>query len=173
MFYVRLSALLSLMVLAVGCGSLRPANPDVRRTTRPGGTVDNTSHIRTDLVQHAQELLNTRYQWGGNRPNEGFDCSGLVVYLYQNAGLDNIARVSRDQAKQGKEVRRQQARPGDLVFYKKSAAGKVFHVSVVVEATPTELWVIHATSSRGVIREDVLASPYWRPKIYQVRNVFF
>lgn len=166
---------LSCLLLLASCGAFKPANsPDRRAPTRTTRGVtepdDPTSYIRTDITQHAQELLGTRYKWGGNRPNEGFDCSGFVVYLYQNAGLDDIARTSRDQAKQGRNVSPRDARPGDLVFYKKPG-GNVFHVSVVVLSNPGELWVIHATSSRGVYRENILASSYWKPKMYQIRDV--
>ena len=160
--------LLSLLLLLTGCGAFKPAGGgSTAKSTRPSGSP--TSAIRTDIVTHAQELLGIRYKFGGNNPRDGFDCSGLTRYLYQYAGLD-LNRVSRDQAGEGREVRRDRARPGDLVFYKRPG-GKVFHVSVVVAAGPDELWVIHATSSRGVIRENVLASSYWRPKIYQVRDV--
>ena len=121
------------------------------------------------MVTHAQELLGTRYKYGGNSPKEGFDCSGFVRYLYNYEGL-NIARVSRDQAKEGKEIRPIDARPGDLVFFRRGSQ-PVFHVSMIVAANPGELWVIHPTSSRGVIRENILASSYWKPKIYKVKNV--
>lgn len=156
------------LVVVVSCAALRPApDRDDPRVERRG---DVTSHLRTAIVAQAQGLLNVPYKYGGNRPNEGFDCSGLVVYLYQNAGLDYLPRTSRTQAKMGYRIDRQDARPGDLVFFKRKG-GPVFHVSVVVQATPTELWVVHSTSSRGVIREDVLANSYWRPKISEVRNV--
>ncbi len=163
------------LLLLISCSALKPTGSSTTNRGRaprpPSGAVygDATSFIRTDITQHAQELLGTAYKWGGNRPGEGFDCSGLVVYLYQNAGLD-LNRVSRDQAKQGNQIKLSEARPGDLVFFKRPG-GAVFHVSVVVLAAAGELWVIHSTSSRGVIRENVLASSYWKPKLHQVRRV--
>ncbi len=164
--------LLCLLVLS-GCGALRPADGPSRTGSRPprsGNTgSDATAAIRADIVAHAEELMGIPYKFGGNKPKQGFDCSGFTRYLYQYAGLD-LERVSRDQATQGKEVRPERARPGDLVFYKRSGQ-PVFHVSVVVAAGPGELWVIHSTSSRGVIRENVLASSYWKGKIWQVRDV--
>ena len=164
---------LSCLFLVASCNAFKPANPTVRtpgQSTRVArGSEDPNSWIRTDITNHAQELMGIPYKYGGNRPREGFDCSGLVVYLYQGAGLD-MARTSRQQAKQGKVVNTSEARPGDLVFYKRRG-GEVFHVSVVVLSKPGELWVIHATSSRGVIRENILASSYWKPKMYQIRNV--
>ena len=138
--------------------------------TRGGNRPSPTSFIRTDIISHAQELMGINYKFGGNRPDQGFDCSGFVRYLYQNSGMD-IERVARDQATQGKRIDATKARPGDLVFYKRKDGKPVFHVSVVVQSTPSELWVIHATSSRGVVRENILASSYWRPLIYQVRDV--
>lgn len=126
------------------------------------------TYIRADIVNHAQELLGLKYKFGGNNPSQGFDCSGLVLYLYQNAGVD-IERVSREQAKQGENIPISKAKPGDLVFYKRKGKA-VHHVSVIVDAGINKLEVIHATS-RGVVRENVLESRYWEPLIYQVRDI--
>lgn len=157
------------LLLFTSCGLFKPADTTSgRRPTAPRTGESPTAYIRADIVDHAQELLGLKYKFGGNNPRQGFDCSGFVLYLYQNAGID-IARVSRDQAKQGKAIPIQSAKPGDLVFYKRGTGG-VFHVSVIVEAGINKLVVIHATNS-GVIREDVLESRYWEPKIFQVRDI--
>ncbi len=121
-------------------------------------------------MSEAEGLLGIRYKYGGNTPREGFDCSGFVKYLYNDQGLD-IHRVSRDQAKQGQQIDPARAKPGDLVFYRRGANQPVFHVSMIVDARPGEIWVIHPTSSRGVIRENILASSYWKPKIYTVKDL--
>ena len=165
--------LLLLLTLLAGCGLFAPVDTvdTTRRRSpapaRPGGSP--TSYIRADIVEHAGELLGVPYKYGGNSPREGFDCSGLVRFVYSGAGLP-IERVSREQAKQGKLVRPNDARPGDLVFFKRGT-GPVFHVSVIERVAPGEVWVVHATSSRGVIRENIMASTYWKPKIYQIRDV--
>lgn len=162
------------LLFFTGCNLFKPADPVSKRPVPRGGagtgTVDPTGAIRYDIVDHARELLGIKYKYGGNKPKEGFDCSGFTRYLYQNAGLD-LPRVSRDQANLGKLKNFGNARPGDLVFYRKGRPASVFHVSVVVDVKPGELWVVHATSSRGVFRENILASSYWKPKIYQVRDV--
>ncbi len=149
--------------------------PRVRtRTTpdpRPAPTASGpTAVVRNQLVSEAEALLGIRYKYGGNTPGEGFDCSGFVKYLYNDQGLD-IQRVSRDQARQGQEIDPARAKPGDLVFYRRAANQPVFHVSMIVDARPGEIWVIHPTSSRGVIRENILASSYWKPKIYAVKDL--
>ena len=147
----------------------RPDRPPVEEVelTAPAGPA---AGVRNELVRQAETLLGVRYKYGGNTPREGFDCSGFVKYLYNDQGLD-IHRVSRDQATQGSPIDPARAQPGDLVFYRRGPSQPVFHVSMVVAAAPGEIWVIHPTSSRGVIRENILASSYWRPKIYGVRDL--
>ena len=66
----------------------------------------------------------------------------------------------------GKAIDIEDARSGDLIFYKKN--GRVFHVSIISEGSGAELRVIHSTTSRGVIEEDILASPYWSDKMYKI-----
>ncbi|TXF88292.1 NlpC/P60 family protein [Neolewinella aurantiaca] len=160
-----------LPVLFTGCGLFKPVD-STGGTRSPGssGSASGgaTAFIRADIVDHAKELMGLRYKYGGNKPSEGFDCSGFVLYLYQNAGID-INRVSRDQAKQGKSVPLSKARPGDLVFFKRNGKA-VHHVSVIVETGINKLIVVHATNS-GVIRENILESRYWEPMLYQVRDI--
>lgn len=162
-----------LPVLFTSCGLFKPVDTtggtrSPRTTnTRPGGA-GATAYIRADIVDHAKELMGLKYKYGGNNPRQGFDCSGFVLYLYQNAGID-IERVSREQAKQGRSVPVNKAKPGDLVFFKRRGKA-VHHVSVIVEAGVNKLIVVHATNS-GVIRENILESRYWEPMIYQVRDI--
>jgi cell wall-associated NlpC family hydrolase len=79
-----------------------------------GGAVDGEM-----LVAKAQEQLGVPYVWGGESLAEGgFDCSGLLQWTYKQFGID-IPRVSRDQATVGREVSAAEARPGDLVFFKR------------------------------------------------------
>ena len=152
----------------------RPAKPTAPPTSREEKRRDHAaaplSTVRKNLVSEAEGLLGVRYKYGGNTPREGFDCSGLVKYIYNDQGLD-IHRVSRDQARQGTPVKANQAQAGDLVFYRRGANQPVFHVSLVVDARPGQIWVIHSTTSRGVIREDILASSYWKPKIYTIKRM--
>lgn len=85
------------------------------------GTVDLTDGAGSTptgerVVALAKEQLGTPYVWGGDTPG-GFDCSGFVQYVMNEAGVD-VPRVSRDQARAGRPVAGlADARPGDLVFF--------------------------------------------------------
>ncbi len=61
----------------------------------------------------------------------------------------------------------EKAQPGDLVFFKRDK-GPIFHVSIITAYEKGSLQVIHSTSSRGVIIENILSSPYWNNKIHKV-----
>ncbi|MBB4080187.1 cell wall-associated NlpC family hydrolase [Lewinella aquimaris] len=148
----------------------KPAAKPVARKATPPVLTGSTAAVRGKLITEAERFIGVRYKYGGNNPREGFDCSGFVKYLYNDQGLD-IHRVSRDQARQGTQINASAAKPGDLVFYRRGANQPVFHVSMVVATGPGEIWVIHPTSSRGVIRENILASSYWKPKIYTIRTL--
>ena len=70
------------------------------------------------------------YKWGGSSPEEGFDCSGLVQWAYDEAGI-SLPRTTDQQfvAPGGIEVGRHDLRPGDLVFFRDST-GYVHHVGI-------------------------------------------
>jgi peptidoglycan DL-endopeptidase CwlO len=60
-------------------------------------------------------FLGTPYVWGGEQPS-GFDCSGLVQYVYRRLGMD-LPRVAADQYSAGPHVTADALLPGDLVFF--------------------------------------------------------
>src|SRR5205085_3302237 len=63
----------------------------------------------------ARRFVGVRYRWGGETPR-GFDCSGLVMYVYGRLGV-RLPRVTYGQWHAGRHVARARLRPGDLVFF--------------------------------------------------------
>jgi cell wall-associated NlpC family hydrolase len=110
-----------------------------------------------DILFRAIGLVGTPYRWGGNTPAGGFDCSGLVDYIYRTAARITLPRTSRDMATMdGRNVRRMtQLASGDLVFF--DINGAISHVGVYVGKGR----FVHAPNSGGTVRLDDIDGPYW------------
>ena len=135
------------------------------------GIVAPSAEAATDgpmqgLLRRAFTLLGTPYRWGGNSPDRGFDCSGLVGYVYRTAlGID-LPRISRDQARAGERVADRAAMAaGDLVFF--GRRGRVDHVGIYIG----EGKFVHAPSRGKDVMVSSLDEGYWGSKFMQARRV--
>ncbi|KYN79074.1 hypothetical protein A0J52_07310 [Clostridium sporogenes] len=75
----------------------------------------NASNITRRIVEYSKQFIGVPYVWGGTSPS-GFDCSGLVQYVYAHFGY-NLYRISEEQINNGIEVSKGELKPGDLVFF--------------------------------------------------------
>ena len=109
--------------------------------------------VQNDAVlSQAMSLLGTKYRSGGADPR-GFDCSGFTSYVYGLKGI-SIGRSSRDQYARNTPIKRNQIRPGDLVFFSGSTIGSdVGHVGIVTEVdrSADTFLFIHSSSRGGVV----------------------
>src|ERR1700682_2639208 len=81
-------------------------------------TYDGASDARAAPIVEAMLTVGTRYRYGGDSPETGFDCSGLVTHVFQSAWGVALPRSVEGQSRVGKPVRRLvELQPGDLVFY--------------------------------------------------------
>ena len=85
-----------------------------------------------DIVKLAEHYLGVPYVWGGTTP-KGFDCSGLLQFLYKQEGID-IPRVTYDQFRAGVAIPKGKLRAGDAVFFKGSDSknGLPGHVGIYI-----------------------------------------
>lgn len=111
-----------------------------------------------DVLFRAIALVGTPYHWGGNTPAGGFDCSGLVDYIYRAAADILLPHSSREMARlDGRQVKRMaELASGDLVFF--DIGGEISHVGVYVGKGR----FVHAPNSGGTVRLDDIDGPYWR-----------
>ena len=101
---------LGVSLVLAGCAALtkRPADlgtPEIASAPRPG----------SDVVQIARKYVGTPYRWGGSGPS-GFDCSGLVRYVYAQLGVELPHNAAKQYAL-GAPVAREDLQPGDIVFF--------------------------------------------------------
>jgi cell wall-associated NlpC family hydrolase len=152
---------LCLALLAAGCGrdDVRPTPPrsePVAQRDWPAVSPADPASANAVLMR-AISLVGTPYRYGGNTPEGGFDCSGLVNYVYRDMLDLRLPRTSRDLAAwQGPRIEPQQLATADLVFF--GSGGSVTHVGIYVG----EGRFVHAPSTGGTVRLDHLDGPYWR-----------
>lgn len=119
------------------------------------------------LLNKAMTLLGTPYRWGGNSPEAGFDCSGLVGYVYRTQLGVELPRISRDMAQVGELVRdRGELQEGDLVFFSRRGRN-VDHVGLYIG----EGRFVHAPRSGKNVEISTLDSGYWSQKFMKGRRV--
>ena len=167
---VRAPSLALLMAAGLaGCGgggAVRPARaPAAADRTWPVVAPADPAKANAVLMR-AISLVGTPYRYGGNTPEGGFDCSGLVNYVYRDMLDLRLPRTSRElYAYQGPKIDAGRLAPGDLVFF--GSGGGVSHVGIYVG----EGRFVHAPSTGGTVRLDHLDGQYWRRNYTGSRRV--
>lgn len=155
-FHLPLSLPLLLLLLLSGC-----AGTDKSRITTPEPAQQSGN------IQAANEALGLQgypYLYGGESPQEGFDCSGLVFYVYQRQGI-KLPRTAQALAQNLPPVALALRQPGDLLFFHTSKAFS--HVGIYVGDDN----FVHAPSSRtGRVMVSNLQQAYWRDRFIGVRR---
>lgn len=119
------------------------------------------------VLFRAMSLVGTPYHWGGNTPTSGFDCSGLVTYIFRDAAAVRLPRQSSLMGEiRGRKLSRRQLQSGDLVFF--AASRSISHVGVYVG----EQRFVHAPNSGGTVRLDSLDSAWWKDHFVYGKRVF-
>jgi cell wall-associated NlpC family hydrolase len=143
-----LSLLLAAALLG-GCGARVPA-----RGSTPLPQINANPN---DILFRAISLVGTPYRYGGNTPQGGFDCSGLIGYVFNDVAGARLPRSADGIADlAAPKVSREQLASGDLVFFRDG--GRISHIGIYVG----EGRFVHAPSSGGTVRLDALDGDYWR-----------
>ena len=121
-----------------------------------------------ELVLYALGLIGVRYKFGGNSPELGFDCSGLVRYVYlQTIGLA-LPHNAREISRAGETVPQSDLQPGDLVFYN-TLRQPFSHVGIYLG----DQRFVHAPSRGGGVEIVDMRESYWTKRYDGSRRVTF
>ena len=143
---------LAAALLLVGCTTTPPSPSTPSRGTAYSRLSPDQA---SDIAIHALGLVGTPYRYGGNTPDSGFDCSGLIGYVYKSRAGVAPPRTVAMLGDFGQSVSAGDLRTGDLVIF--GAGRNPTHAGIYVG----EGRFVHAPSTGGTVRLDQLASNYW------------
>ena len=118
------------------------------------------SKKRDSVIAQGKQLIGTPYLWGGSSP-KGFDCSGLVQYLYKKHGI-SLPRSSRDQFASLPAINDPQ--PGDLVFFRRN--GVINHVGIYLGNGN----MLHSPQTGSNVRIESMEKPNWQRRYAGARR---
>ncbi len=133
----------------------------------PAGTLDRDvpDQLAREVTFLALSLIDTPYRYGGNTPESGFDCSGLIVYVYREVAGMALPRTVARLASAGRTVPASAMRTGDLLLF--DTSGRFSHAGIFVG----DARFVHAPSTGGTVRLDTIRTPYWRTRFSGVRRI--
>ncbi|OFN88210.1 C40 family peptidase [Neisseria sp. HMSC064E01] len=172
---IRTALTAAIILPLASCGLFSGKHHPKTKTHTTARTVQpvRISHIdRTqgsqELMLHSMGLVGTPYRWGGSSTATGFDCSGMIQFVYKNALDVSLPRTARDMAAASRKIPDNQLKAGDLVFFNTGGSSQYSHVGLYIGNGE----FIHAPSSGKTIKTEKLSSPYYA-KHYLGAHTFF
>jgi len=150
--------------LLVACSSLsrKPSS-----STPTAQSMPNNPAKRQDIVMQAIAMLDRGYTYGGKKLHTGFDCSGLVTFVYKESAGIALKGSAAHMASVSKPVEARDAHPGDLVFF--NTLGPSFsHVGIYIGDGK----FVHAANERTGVKTERLSNGYWSKRFEGYRTVF-
>jgi cell wall-associated NlpC family hydrolase len=137
-----------------------PANPSTL------AKISNFTNRASQLALQAVSVLGVHYKYGGNSPESGLDCSGLVRYVFKEAVGKDLPRTAAEISHVGQHVDPQNLQPGDLVFYNTLRRG-FSHVGIYLGDNK----FIHSPSAGGQVRIESMDLSYWKKRFNGARRI--
>ena len=163
----RLIALSLPGVFLAACTSAPSLRRPPQSSAPPEPVAAKDTAPRHDIVLHAMAMLDRNYTFGGKRVHTGFDCSGLVSFVYRESAGLRLSGSSAEMARQTRSIDPAQAMPGDLVFF--NTLGASFsHVGIYVG----DARFVHAENERTGVKTSSMKSRYWAQRFEGFRTLF-
>lgn len=127
---------------------------------------DQAKDTASEITSYALSLIGVDYRFGGNTPDQGLDCSGLIRYVFQQATGLSLPRSAREQSRLGESISKDNLQPGDLVFFN-TRRFQFSHVGLYIGDNR----FIHAPSSGGAVQVVSLDNDYWKKAFNGARRI--
>ncbi|MEY3262400.1 MAG: hypothetical protein RLZZ620_1452 [Pseudomonadota bacterium] len=165
--------LLLTVVVALSVLTLSACSTPPTRITSGAPNNPRIAHFKNDtsvgnegISIAAMGLVGVPYRYGGNTPAGGFDCSGLIAYVYQNSSGIKLPRTIQQMSNVGTGIGQQPPAPGDLVFFN-TTGERYSHAGIYVGQGR----FVHAPSAGGTVRLERIDSPYWAARYTEARRI--
>jgi len=140
------------------------------QTTTPMAKASSAGQTKSDLaaevVFRALSLLGVNYRFGGSTPASGLDCSGLVMYVFNEVTGLKLPRRSDDMSRVGGTVDKSELQPGDLVFFN-TMRFPFSHVGIFIGNGQ----FVHAPSTGSTVRVESMSLAYWQSRFNGARRL--
>lgn len=123
------------------------------------------SKLSEQILAVANRMMGIPVVWGGSSPSQGFDCSGLVQYVFRQVGI-NLPRTADLQFLVGKTVSKSELQSGDLVYFTTYEPG-ASHVGIYVGKGK----FMHTSFSQGKVAVGDMADPYFVARYYGAKRI--
>jgi cell wall-associated NlpC family hydrolase len=155
------------VLVLVGCGGPTTVQEEEQEKSAVATRHHGATGTANDVVIFALGLMDTKYRFGGRNPDAGFDCSGMVSYVFDRAAGVRLTGSAASMAKKGRAVSSRNMKPGDLVFFNTQHRPHS-HVGIYLG----DGRFIHAPSSRGKarVRTDSLREGYFARRFEGARR---
>ena len=159
---------LAVMALLLGACAAPPRTSVLAPDPGAGGIIIGgiPSERLREIALHALSHIGVPYRYGGNSPQTGFDCSGLVGYVYSRGAGVRLPRSTEALSAVGTPVAPESLEPGDLVFFD-TLSKPYSHVGIYLG----DERFIHAPATGGHVELVDMRKPYWRTRFNGARRI--
>ncbi len=166
--FKTLAVVIAALQASVAFGAERPADRSLAEQARTSLAAAATRVVdgTRELGMFALSLVGIDYRYGGDTPERGLDCSGLIRYVFQEVTGVMLPRTSKELSRIGRDVRAAELAPGDLVFFN-TRRFAFSHVGIYLGDDR----FIHAPSRGGEVGVASLSSEYWRKRYNGARRL--
>ncbi|MBD1394837.1 C40 family peptidase [Mucilaginibacter glaciei] len=148
----------------------------------PPPAADATGHITTvitgtttpqELIAYAKTLTGVKYKYGSTDPEEGFDCSGFITYVFNHFKIA-VPRTSVDFTYVQKEIDVNRSTTGDLILFTgtDSTIRVVGHMGIITSNIEGDVRFIHSTSGRANGVTETSLAPYYKGRFIKAIRIF-